>query len=147
MLLLPNHCSTTLFHVTCSKEFPVVHKTETTLKLAYRKLSNEGALPKWAHPLWKVSSRAFQRYMTCLYSPKYGLSYIVGKLLSSAFRIRAKPFWVWAHCALIGELMVCMSALDVMGGFVVLSHPVPGMTRLGVESRASPSRVGASLDR
>ncbi len=28
-----------------------------------------------------------------------------------------------------------------------VSHPVPGMTRLGVESRASPSRVGASLDR
>ncbi len=44
---------------------------------------------------------------------------------------------------LLKVVMVCLTVC----WDVCMSHPVPGMTRLGVESRASPSRVGASLDR
>ncbi len=60
-------------------------------------------------------------------------------------------------CALISPISVGpglnLVVLDYFGCIMVpefvspVSHPVPGMTRLGVESRASPSRVGTSLDR
>ena len=35
----------------------------------------------------KLSSRAFQRYMTCLYKPNIGMSYTVGKLLNPAIHL------------------------------------------------------------
>ena len=55
--------------------------------------SNKGALPI-RPPLFrsfKLRTRAFQWYMPCLYRAKYGLSYTVGKLLTSTFQIRALP--------------------------------------------------------
>ena len=48
----------------------------------YRKFPNKRAPPVFRS--CKFSSRAFQWYITCLYRTKYGLSYIVGKLLSFA---------------------------------------------------------------
>ncbi len=46
--------------------------------------------------------------MTCLYRAYIGLSYTVGKLSISAFKIRAHLFSLSAHCALIGEFTVSM---------------------------------------
>ena len=119
---------------------------------SYRKFFNNvnnGALPIKAHPIFsfiflKITPKAFQLYMTYLYRASIGLSYTVGKLSTSTFQMRAHPWSVWVHCALIGEFtfyFIFNLSLKTDHGDLFSTRYATNSTGISIQHGATPQAV------